>query len=192
VNRRSVALPVLAAAIFGLAACSSGTVGTATPTQGGSPATDGGGPTPSSSDSSGSGASLAALQPCDLISASVLTQLQLAKSDSGSSGGARSCSWQKPVDENGVNGYTAGVDIRDSQGLNDLDTDGFTVTSDEVGSHQAKELQSTVPGDCAVSIGVTDSSRVDVSVNAGTDTSQACSVANQLAKVVEPQLPAGS
>jgi hypothetical protein len=60
------------------------------------------------------GSALAALQPCDLVSASALSQLQLAKTDSGTASGARSCGWQRGVDENGLNGYAAGVDIRDS------------------------------------------------------------------------------
>lgn len=190
-NRRSVAVPVLAAVLFGLVACSSGTVGTATPTQGGGPATGSGGGSTSSSSSSGSGDSLASIQPCDLPSSSVLAQLQLTKIGSGTDSGARSCRWQKPVDINGINGYTASVDIRDSQGLSDVNTDGYTVTDDTVGSHQAKELQSSALGDCIIAIGVTDSSRVDVTANAGTDASQACDVVSQLAKAVEPQLPAG-
>ncbi|HEX5405091.1 MAG TPA: DUF3558 domain-containing protein [Pseudonocardiaceae bacterium] len=184
---------MLAAVLFGLVACSSGTVGTATPTQGdGSLATGGGGSSTSSSSSPGSGNSLASIQPCDLATPSVLSQLQLTKLGTSTDSGARSCRYQKPVDVNGVNGYTAGVDVRDSQGLKDVNTDGSTVTDDQIGSHQGKQLKSSIPGDCLVAIGVSDSSRVDVSVNAGTDTNQACDVANQLAKAVEPQLPPGN
>lgn len=193
VNRRLAVVPVLAAAMFALIACNSSTSGSPNPTTGGGQATTGGNvPTSSAGGTSGSsGSTLTSLQPCQLVSSSVLTELQLTQSSSGTVGGARTCSWTKPVDQNGVNGYTAGVDVRDSQGLGDASTNGYTVSPDQVGSHQGKELQSTTPGDCIVIIGVSQHSRVDVSVNAGTDTAKACQVANQLAKVVEPQLPAG-
>jgi hypothetical protein len=189
VNRRLAVVPVLAAALFGLVACNSNTPGTATGTPGGGPTTTAGAPTTSSQSS---GPSLASLQPCDLLSASVLANLQLTKTDSGTANGARTCGWQKGVDVNGLNGYSAGVDIRDSQGLKDVVTTGFTTTSKKIGSHQAEQLQSTNSGDCIVAIGVTDSSRVDITVNAETDAAKACQVAGQLATVVETQLPSGS
>jgi Protein of unknown function (DUF3558) len=196
VNRRLAVLPLFAAAVFGLAACNSTTTGTGTaaPTGGSGggggtqTSTDAGGSTPSSS-SGGSG--LAALQPCDLITASALTQYQLSKTGSGNEEDARTCTWQKSVDVNGDGGYTTGVDIRENEGLSDVVSSGYTVTDDQVGSHQGKQLQATGGGTCAVAIGVTSKSRVDVHVSGAGDTSQMCQLANNLAKVVEPQLPAG-
>jgi hypothetical protein len=194
VNRRFTVVPLLAVAAFGLAACSSSTTGTGTaaPTSGAAPVSSGGSTSSSGGSGTSGGSALAALQPCSLLSSSVLSSLQLSQTDSGTANGARSCSWQKSVDANGLNGYAAGVDIRDSQGLKDVNTSGSTVTSDQIGSHQGQQLQSTDSGDCIVAIGVTNSSRVDVTVNAETDAGKACQVANQLAKVVEPQLPSGS
>jgi hypothetical protein len=121
----------------------------------------------------------------------VLAELQLTPSGSGTTGGARTCSWDRPVDQNGLNGYSTGVDIRDSQGISSANTDGYTVTPDSIGQHQGEQLRATSSADCIVIIGVTSSSRVDVTANANTDTNLACQVANQLAKAVEPQLPAG-
>jgi predicted small secreted protein len=191
VNRRLAILPLVAMAALGLAACSSTTTGQGTPVT--TPGQGGSTGAPSSSGSSGGGSSpLASLQPCDLLSSSVLTQFGLTRSSSITIPAARPCNWSKSVDINGENGYAVEIDIRDSQGIKDINSANDTVTEDNVGSHDGRELQATAGGSCTVVIGVSDSSRVDVGVTAGTDTSQACSVANQLAKVVEPQLPAGS
>lgn len=197
-KRRLAVLPLIAAAVFGLAACNNSTSGTGTPapdTGGGSGATSvdtgaGGGGSPSSS-SSGTASGLADLQPCNLLSASTLSTYQLTKTGSENDSDVRTCGWQKSVDANGNGGYSVGVDIRGSQGLKDVVSSGYTVTDDAVGSHQGKQLQASIGGTCAVSIGVTDSSRVDVHVNGAGDTAQMCQLANNLAKVVEPQLPAG-
>jgi hypothetical protein len=187
-------LPLAAIAAFGLAACSSSTQGqgTAAPTTNTQQDTGGAG-APSSGSSTGSGgSSLAAVQPCGLLSTAVQTQYELSPAATTPGTGARPCNWNKPVDQNGENGYEVEIDVRDSQGLSSINTNGFTVTPDNVGSHQGRLVQLDAGGTCFVALGVGSGSRVDVSVTAGTDTSQACQVANQLAKVVEPQLPSGS
>lgn len=193
-NRRLAILPLVAMAALGLAACSSTTTGQGTPvTTPAQGSTGGAAGSPSSSASSGGGSSaLAAVQPCDLLSSSTLSQFGLSRTQSITIPAARPCDWTKPVDINGVNGYSVEIAIRDSQGIKDINTAGNKVTEDNVGSHDGRLIQSDAGGSCIVVIGVSDSSRVDVGVEAGTDTNQACSVANQLAKVVEPQLPAGS
>lgn len=199
-NRRFVAVPVLAAAAFlALAACNSGTTGTPTPIGGG-----GGLPTPTSSDSAptstdsggsssgggnGGGSALSQLNPCNLVSSSVAAQLQLTPNGVDDTGGGPGCDWEREVDANGLNGYSVGVTIRATQGVKDTNNSGATVTTEQIGGHQSRQLKSDVPGDCIVAIGVTDSSRVDVTVNAGTNTDQACQVANQVAQAVAPELP---
>jgi hypothetical protein len=195
VNRFAV-LSLLAMAMLGLAACNSTTTGqgTAEPTVNTSQSQQGGGGSaPTSSDTGGSGgsASTTSLQPCDLLSSSVQSQFGLSKSDSISIPGARPCNWRKNVDENGLNGLSVEIDVRDQTGLKDAVTTGFTVTPDNVGSHQGEMLRLNAGGSCVVTLGVGDSARVDVVIAAGTDTNRACDVANQLAKVVEPQLPSG-
>lgn len=193
-NRRyAVLVPVIMAA-FALAACNSSTSGSPTGSATTSQQTGGDTSTPTSSSggSNGGGSPLASVDPCSLLNQSVLSQYGLSKSSTISGTGGRPCNWQKPVDINGKNGYSVEIDVRDSQGLKDINANGFTVTTDNVGSHQGRLAQLNVGGSCFVAIGVTDSSRVDVGVAAGTDTTQACQLANQLAKVVEPQLPAGS
>jgi hypothetical protein len=184
---------LFAAALIGLAACGNGTLGTPTPTQGsgsGPTGTGGSGATTSAGGptSSGGGA-LASLQPCQMLNASFVSQLQLQPQGPDSSSSAPNCDWQRPVDSNGNNGYSVGLTLRTTQGLNDVDASGYTVTTNTVGGHPAKQLQSTVPGNCLVAIGVGSAQRVDVTVNAGTDTNQACQVAGQVAQQVAPELP---
>jgi hypothetical protein len=179
VNRRLTVVPLVATALIALAACSQATTGSGNPA---STTTPGGGTT--STNTSG-GASTASLQPCDLLSASVLSQNQLTKTDSGTQSGARTCAWTKSVDINGNGGYTLGVDIRDSQGLNDTSDAGYTVRPDTIGGHQGKQLERS--GSCIVAIGVSSTSRVDV--QASGDPGQSCPLANQFAKLIEPGLP---
>jgi hypothetical protein len=134
---------------------------------------------------------LTSIQPCNLLSSDVVSQNQLGSPTPGNESGARICSWQNTTANNG-DGYTIGVGIRDSQGIKDVSPDGYTVTPDNIGGHQGRQLQSTQSGTCIIAIGVTNSSRVDVTVNAGTDPVQGCQLANQFAKVVEPNLPAAT
>jgi hypothetical protein len=191
VKRRLAILPLVAMAVFGLAACNSTTPGqgTAEPTGGGSPSTT----EDSSAPSSGSGGgSLASVDPCSLVSSSEESSLGLTRSDADTVPGGKPCDWTKPVDTNGQNGYAVEIVVRPNDGLNDVVTQGFTVQPVTVGSHQGKQLQLQAGGSCSIAIGVGNSSRVDFTVTAGTDTNQACQVANELAKAAEPQLPAGS
>jgi hypothetical protein len=184
VHRRIAVLPLLAAALFGLAACNSTTTGSGSPAT--SDTSSGGGPT---SGSGGGGGGTSSLQPCDLLSADAVSANQLTRSDSGNSSGARSCGWENTTQNNGA-GYSLGVDVRDSQGISDANTGGYTKTTDNVGSHNGVQLESSSGNDCIVAIGVTSSSRVDVVIS--TSGGGACQVANQFAKLVEPHLPSGN
>lgn len=179
-NRRLAAVQLFAVALFGLAACNNSTSGTATP---------GGGSGPTGGTGS---VSTASLQPCDLISTSDATQLQLTETGAVNEGAARACKWSKPVDINGQNGFAVEVGIRDSQSLDSINSTGYTVTQDNIGSHQGKQASLDIGGSCFVALGVGGSARVDVQVAGGTDTSSSCQFANEVAKVVEPHLPGGS
>jgi len=173
---------MIAAALFGLAACNSSTPGTATGGDTNSPTTGSGG---------GGGVSTASLQPCDLLSSAEAGQLQLTPGGPVNEGAARACTWQKAVDINGQNGYGVEIGIRDSQGLDSINTAGYTITNDNVGKHSGKQGALNAGGGCLVAIGVGSSARVDVTISAGTDTNQACQFANQVAALVEPRLPGG-
>jgi hypothetical protein len=183
VNGRLVVLPVMVAALVGLAACTSGTPGNAVTSSTGTSTSAN---TPSST---ASGSGLAAMQPCDLLTSTELSQNGLTSTGPKTGSGARSCGWQNIAYDNGL-GYAIGADVRDSQGLNDFNTDGYSLTDDPIGHHQAKQAQQTNGDGCIVSIGVTTTSRVDVTANTGaSDINQSCVLANQYAKLIESKLP---
>ena len=183
-NRRSAVLTLVVTAVLGVAACTNSTTGNGTP----APPTN----TSQPGNSSPTGSpGLASIQPCDLLSANDLSQNQLGSPTPENVGGARTCRWLNTTANNG-DGYSIGVGIRESQGINTASTDTDTVTPDNIGNHPGRQLQSTISGTCVIAIGVTNSSRVDVTVNAGTDPIQGCQLANQFAKLVEPNLPPAS
>jgi hypothetical protein len=147
-----------------------------------------GSPTTTSGD--GASAELAAIDPCTLLTQAQLDQYGLSKRDSGSLAGARQCTWGRMVDANGKGGYAVGPAIWDHQGLKDINTDGQIVTDGlSVGKHPARQAKQANGNACFVAIGVTESSRVDVVVAGSPD--EACGLANQFAKLIEPQLPGG-
>jgi hypothetical protein len=182
VNHRTAVLSLVVAVLLSVAACTSSTSGT--------PASTANTTQPGNSSPAASSA-LASMQPCDLLSSNDLSQNQLGSPTPENLGGARTCRWQNTTANNG-DGYTIGVGIRESQGINNAGTDTDTVTTDNIGSHPGRQLQSTISGSCIIAIGVTNTSRVDVTVNAGTDPVQGCQLANQFAKLVEPNLPPAS
>jgi hypothetical protein len=183
VRGRLVVLPVVMTALFGLVACSNTTPGAAvTPPAGTATSAN----TPSST---ASGSGLAAMQPCDLLSSTELSQNGLTSNGPSTGSGARSCRWDNNAYDNGL-GYTIGADIRDSQGLKDINTVGYTLSDDPIGHHQAKQAQQINGDGCFVSISVTTTSRVDVPASTGAaDVNQSCVLANQYAKLIEPKLP---
>jgi hypothetical protein len=182
VNSRFALLP-LAAALLALAACASPTPGTGTPAST-TEAPISSGSSPSSAASDG----LAAIQPCDLISSAQASQNNLQPEGPSNAAGARSCNWSNASADNGL-GYALEVDLRDTQGLADVNTDGLTISDDPIGHHQAKQAERTSDGDCLVIIGVTSKSRVDVTLStSASNLTEACSLANQYARLIEPEL----
>lgn len=180
-NGRLVAVVVLAAGLTALAGCGTSTPGTGTPVGSSGTGT-------SSASPSGSGSALSAIQPCGVLDSSQISQNDLTDQEASSGSGARSCTWSNDNFDDG-NGYALKVDIRDGQGLPDINTDGYTVTDDAVGQHQGKQAERTGGPGCFVSIGVSPTSRVDVIAETASDASQACTLANKFAKLIEPKLP---
>lgn len=177
-NGRVVAVVVLAFGLAGLAGCSTSTPGTGTPA----------GSSSAGPSTTTNGAALSSIQACNVLNSSQISQNGLTDQEATTGSGARSCQWSNDNFDNG-NGYALKVDIRDSQGLAAINTSGYTVTDDPVGGHQGKQAQQTGGSGCIVSIGVSPTSRVDVLANTATDANQACTLANQFAKLIEPNLP---
>lgn len=180
--KRLVVLAGMAAVLVGVAACNSPTPGNPTSTSGNGQPSDS---QPASPSSSMAGPALPVNDPCSLISSSDLEQLGASSPPSKDKvGGAPDCS----IDTSSGN---IGVTVLAHRGLAQLNVQG-PVTDRKVGSHQVKQMQYTSDSsDCLVAIGVTSSSRVDVSfeANGGVD---ACSNAFKAAQLVEPHLPASS
>jgi hypothetical protein len=86
VNRRLVVVPSVAGTLFGLVASGGTTTGSGTPAATTDTTTGGG--APSSSGGTG-GMSMASLQPCDLLSSSNASQLQLTPGGAVNEGDAR-------------------------------------------------------------------------------------------------------
>jgi Protein of unknown function (DUF3558) len=132
---------------------------------------------------------LASVNPCSLLDPAVVSQNQLQPDKSGTGPGTRYCRWDTGATASGV-GYNIAINIYDGAGLDQLSTIGFTVTNDPVGQHSGRMSKDTVGGTCAVSIGVTSTSRVDVvAVDSGGQLDRACVVATAVAPSVERKLP---
>lgn len=178
--KRLVVLVGLAMVMLGVAACSSSTGGQ--PTVG---ATTEGGPTSSDSTSgsppsTGAGA-LPVDQPCSLLSSADLMQLGVSTPASADMvGTAHVCEMDTAADH-------LAVAIRTDLGLSQFQASGGTIQDTTIGSHPAKQVIDNT-GSCIIGIGITDSSRVDVTVTA-VDTTNPCPVATTVANLVAPKLP---
>lgn len=179
VNGRLVGVAALVVSLAGLAAC-----GAAAPSSG----TPAGSPPGGSPRASASTPALAAVQPCGVLGRAQIKQNDLTGQEASTGSGARSCTWSNDSFDSGM-GYAVEVDIRDSQGLKDINTAGYTVTNDPVGRHPGRQAQQTSGDGCFVAIGVSPTSRVDVSSETAASVRQACMLANQFAKLIEPKLP---
>jgi hypothetical protein len=137
---------------------------------------------PTSTPTSEGHASLDDVDPCTLLTRDEAEQVagplreEPTLDDIGS---ARGCEF-KPQRMRVV------VDIRTNAGIADVQAPG-EVADVNVGDRKAKQFIGTT-GSCVVVMGVTVSSRVDVTVTASTD-ADPCAVAKPIAELVEPRLP---
>lgn len=178
-------MPVIALAILAtlaLSGCATSTPGAASTTSRTTrPST-----TPSSTTAAGP---LANVDPCSLLDPAVISQNQLHPDKSGIGPGTRYCRWDTGTTANGIE-YNIAINVYDHAGLDQLSTIGFTVSNYPVGKHSGRVSKDTVGGTCAVSIGVTTTSRVDVvGVDGAGDETRACGVATAVAPSVEQKLP---
>jgi hypothetical protein len=183
-------LTLVAAVAIAATGCTNKATGQAVPTTGASNTPQSTANTESSAPTSsggGSGQSLDSIDPCALLTSDEAGQLGASSGSPESSGGARSCTWQV----RGGNGVF-GIDLRSSQGLKDIVVALGTLSDQRVGSHNGKMLTADGgAGTCMVSIGISDSSRVDVQRLYKADTAKACADATKVAGLIEPRLPKG-
>ncbi|HET9142033.1 DUF3558 family protein [Actinophytocola sp.] len=134
------------------------------------------------------GSPLADLDPCALLTASAKATLGItAAGERRKILDTRLCQWKVrgPKDT-----YILGVGLLDKAGIDDIPSGVPIEQLPNIGDHQAvrsKEAGGTTP--CAVILGVTNSSRVELQATAGTDVDKACELAMDMAKLVEPELP---
>ncbi|SDI63712.1 Protein of unknown function [Actinokineospora alba] len=171
-----------------LAGCSDKTPGSPTaqpePTSSGSPS-----PTTKSSATKPSTdeSPLKSVDPCDLLDASAMRTLGIAEpGEDATVGKSRGCQWR--VDKGTTtDSYSIDVGLFETLGIKDVRGDGAPkpVT---VGSRKAVQTLRGGGSGCAISIEVTEKSRVDVQA-AGASGEKLCPAVLEAAKLVEPELP---
>lgn len=127
------------------------------------------------------------LDPCTLITAAEASGLGVipgTRKDS-SSGTSRRCVWTAP------DAFTMDVSTFDTRGVKDVVASGEIKKVPTIGRHEAVQSFGGVDS-CAISIAITETSRVDTSAAAHGNAAKSCEVAMQVAKLVEPKLPGGS
>jgi hypothetical protein len=170
-----------AAAIATVTACGGSTQGQAKP----APDAVSASPSPSSTTHTASSLSdpgnpLKNTDPCTLLTRSEAQGLEATGGTKRQKiGSADTCLWN-PKDSSLI------VGIRTNVGLSGVQATG-AITDITIGNHQAKKLMGA-GGSCVVAIGVTSSSRVDVTLN-GPSKTDPCPPALQVAQLVEPKLP---
>jgi len=167
--KRLVLLAGLAATMLGVAACNNATSGQPSPdtsTTQNQPATS----------NSGGGNTLPVGNPCSLLSSGDLSRLGATSTPTKNQiGTAYACELDN------AEGHII-VGIRTNVGLQGYNASGGTVTDITVGSHQAKqEVDST--GSCIIALGVSSSSRVDITVT-GDGTTNPCPTTMTVAQLV--------
>jgi hypothetical protein len=181
---RFLLVPVAAVLALGLVGCAEETPGDATAGDSTERPTIPGGDTGTSEPtetSEGGDSGTADLAPCDLLSSSEQATFSLGAGVEEEIGPARACQWQASGQ------HTITIGVIDDLGLDDVQSTGAKQPM-KVGSHDAVQYDGAL-GTCAIAIGVTDKSRVDVSGVANGDVPKACGVAKQAAELVEAKLP---
>lgn len=139
-------------------------------------------PTSTSTEESGGG--VADLKPCEILDSADLQALQLSGGEERESNGARACRYRhEGATLNDT--LTVSVELFGELGLDDLNTNDIQQLP-KIGDHDAKSW--TDGGVCGVSLGVTDSSRIDNTAVGGENQQLACQFAMRLATAVERKL----
>jgi hypothetical protein len=131
---------------------------------------------------------LAGLDPCALLTASGKAKLGITtEGEHRDILASRGCQWRVRLPQAT---YLFTVGLLDKAGIEKIPSEVAVEKIPNIGDHQAvlgKGAGGTTG--CGVSLGITDSSRVDTQVVAGTDVDKACELVMQLARLVEPELP---
>ncbi|MCP2256050.1 Protein of unknown function (DUF3558) [Prauserella aidingensis] len=187
INRAVLAVSL--GVLVGVSACSSSEGGEATtePPASAQPSMS----APSSSVASNPEGSLAGTEPCSLLSKSDVSKYgeQIEGPIRENIGSSRGCRFKKPFQSEPRGSFVLGVGIRDEQGVKDAVDQGYGIQKTEADGRTFARI----PGAdaCIVAIGVTETSRVDVSITTAAGTEKACQVASEVSDVVAARLPEG-
>ncbi|WP_425273069.1 DUF3558 domain-containing protein [Saccharomonospora piscinae] len=130
------------------------------------------------------------LEPCDLLSVGDLDEYgAFEDGEYKDLGSARSCSWQLS-NEGGVDGFVVALNVRDSQNVDSMNDVGAGIKNLNIDGRTAARVENPRYGDCTVGIEIDAQSRVDVTVNGLSSTEESCPIAEDVARVMEPRLPA--
>jgi hypothetical protein len=189
-SHQGVLLSAVALCAFGLIGCSTTTVGTPEPGAGTtSPAST----SASAAQPTSSGNSIATIDACELLTNQEAAQFKPQGpgqlNTSGASGAASDCEWTGRSSNDSSMAF--GVLVRPTQGLKDVNRNGGKLTEGDANGRPADQFTSNIGAKCLIALGVTPTARVDISVviGAGTEPTEACQVADQIASHVEPRLP---
>lgn len=180
---------VVGAGMF--AGCSASTGGTPTPS-GAQPSGAAGSSASGAPSSPAADATLAAIDPCSLVAPAEAAQVGAQGAgevrDASAVGSTSECRWHGRTPEDYA--LTVAVDIRASQGIDELRPNGGQITDGKVGSRAARQLADG-GGGCIVTLKVGPKSRVDITVSTvalGPPT-EPCDIAGKVAGFVNPRLP---
>ena len=141
---------------------------------------------PTSTRPSAEASALGELNPCTLLTEAEQGGLRLPSGEPGSLAGESRCRWNRGGG-NGIVDVTLHVD----KGIDQLNPAGASKVQDvDVGAHRGRRLE-YAHGNCQFDIAVTDGSSVTVSALIVEQLTQACTLAEQAALVIEPKLPRG-
>lgn len=129
---------------------------------------------------------LAGVDPCSLVTAAEVAELKSGPGVAERIGSARMCTYKRPY--SGGDGFVIGVAIFDELSLDEVVAHD-TPKPVTVGKRRAVQ---SIGGffTCAVTMEVSPTSRVDTQGTTGRKDERACELALQLARMVEPKLPA--
>jgi hypothetical protein len=182
--KRAHVAQALGAVLIALSACTGGQGGSAepVPTSGRSPG--------SATSAPGEQVGSSAIDPCALLDAkNDLAELGTFRvPERKQLGGARTCSWQRELENPADPGLVVSLDVRDAQGVDSVNDVGGGVEQAEVNGRQAAQAPSPGGGTCTIALTLGPGSRIDVGV-VSNDAEKACEIAQDVAYTVEPRLP---
>lgn len=183
-------LPIVAGGAI-LAGCTSTQPGTASPAQ--SPTANGGETSSPQSPAAGGGGTRSITDPCTLLEKGDLTSYgEFKEPENKTLGGARVCKYQKKIASASDATMVISVNVRDDASVDQVRDTGGGVVDKDINGRRAKEAPDGAAVGCTLGLAVGASSRVDVAVLLDSSSSEACQIAETVAKAaVEPRLPKG-